>query len=541
MAFTYWLPDENGQKKEYLTNTNSVTILGANGAGKSKLGAWIEEQNYDSVHRIGAQRSLNFSENIPLKRHAQAVNNVLYGSDEKGDGQYYVQKGNRWGWGTNRQSTTKLINDFDNVLAALFSLKNIENDDYIRQCREAEQNKTEKPMTPETVVEKLKIIWRLVFPQLQLVEEDNKLYAVIENNGIATKYSATQMSDGERAVLYLAAQVLCVPRNKILIMDEPEIHLHRSIMNRLWKSLENSRPDCLFLYLTHDTQFAAGHGCADIIWVKEYDGNNWKLERLESNDLPEELLLDILGSRRNVLFVEGERNSYDTQLYTELYPNYYIVPCGSCTQVIARTKAFRSCPTLHEFKVYGLIDRDYRSDHEIEKYETENIFTLKVAEVENLFIVEELIRLMAAHMGKDAEEVFADVKNYVVEERFSKQINKQILQSAVAEIKYKLTCAEISKKNEDEAKDSLKNIFSSIKFDTIECEQRGKYKGMLSSKNYSEIIKVFNEKNISNSVGHFMSVENKEYCKIVLSLLQKEKRSEIVNAIVPYLPNEIPR
>ena len=37
------------------------------------------------------------------------------------------------------------------------------------------------------------------------------------------------MSGGERSVLYLVAQVLCVPKAKILIIDEPEIHLHRSI------------------------------------------------------------------------------------------------------------------------------------------------------------------------------------------------------------------------------------------------------------------------------------------------------------------------
>ena len=49
------------------------------------------------------------------------------------------------------------------------------------------------------------------------------------------------------------------------------------------------------------------------------------------------------------------------------------------------------------------IDRDYRSDYEIEKYKENNIFTLNVAEVENLFITEELIRLMAEHMGKEAK------------------------------------------------------------------------------------------------------------------------------------------
>ena len=451
MAFTYWLPDENGQKKEYETNSNAVIIIGANGSGKSKLGAWIEQQNYGSVHRIGAQRNLNFSENIALKRYAQAESLVFYGCDEVGDNTFDIQKGNRWGWGENRKFTTSLLNDFDNVLAALLALKNNENEEFVRQCREAEQCGKEKPNTPKTVVEKLREIWRSVLPQRRLIEDDSKFYAVFEKNGVETRYSATQMSDGERAVLYLTAQVLCVPQNKIIIVDEPEIHMHRSIMNRLWKALESSRPDCCFLYVTHDTQFAAAHGNANIIWVKEYDGTGWKLECLGDGDLPEELLLDILGSRKNVLFVEGERDSYDTQLYTELYPSYHVIPCGSCTQVIARTKAFRSNPSLHDCEVYGLIDRDYRSEYEIAEYKAKNIFTLNVAEVENLFIVEEMIRLMAVHMGKDADEVFANVKNYIIAERYANQVNKQILQSVVAEIKYKLTCAEISKKGETEA------------------------------------------------------------------------------------------
>lgn len=47
------------------------------------------------------------------------------------------------------------------------------------------------------------------------------------------------MSDGERAVLYLIVQVLCIPDNKKLIIDEPELHLHGSIMNRLFTRLNN--------------------------------------------------------------------------------------------------------------------------------------------------------------------------------------------------------------------------------------------------------------------------------------------------------------
>ena len=96
-----------------------------------------------------------------------------------------------------------------------------------------------------------------------------------------------------------------------------------------------------------------------------------------------------------MLFVEGESSSYDTQLYSVIYSNYHVVACGGCSQVISRTKAFRNCQALHDCNVYGIIDRDYRSDREIEKYKKDNIYVLEVAEVENLFLVEELIKEMS--------------------------------------------------------------------------------------------------------------------------------------------------
>ena len=540
MTFTYWLPDEHGSAQNHETNSNSVIIIGANGAGKSKLGAWIEQQDFEKVHRISGQRSLNFSENIPLKRYSQAEDLVFYGNDSD-TGPYKNQKGQRWGWGSSRRYTTQLLSDFDDVLAALFALKNNEHDAFIALCRKAENEGGSLPHTPVTVLDKLKDIFSSVLSERSIIDEDSKLFAVLDNHDYSSKYSATQMSDGERAVLYLAAQVLCVPPDKILIVDEPELHLHRSIMNRLWKALEQGRPDCLFIYITHDTQFAAAHGQADKIWVKGFDGQNWILEKIENDTLPDELLLDILGSRKNVLFVEGERNSYDTQLYSELYPNYLIIPCGSCIQVIARTKAFRNNPSLHDCEVYGIIDRDYRSDYEIERLTDDHVYTINVAEVENLFIVEELIRLMARHMGKDEDAVFADVKRYVLNNRFANQINGQVCESTVAEIKYKLMCAEISKKSEAEAKNSLDAAIAGIDYDSIKNEQESKFQAVQNGGDYAEAIKVFNKKDISRSIGHFMGISDKDYCQTVVSLLHGQKHDEIVNAIATYLPAGIPR
>lgn len=540
MAYTYWLPDESGNKVDYTTESNSVIIVGANGAGKSKLGAWIEQKDFAKVHRIAAQRGISFNKNIPLKNYTEAENLVLFGeSDAKNPNVY--KKGNRWGWNEHAEYTTRMIIDFEYVLAALLAMNANEEHDYVVSVKEAKVNRETYPNPPTTVIEKLFHIWDEVLPQRKLSLEDSKFYSSFTKDGDEVKYSATEMSDGERSVLYLAAQVLCVPENKILIMDEPELHLHPSIMNRLWKALEKYREDCLFIYITHDFQFASMHSHADKIWIKEYDGRNWKLQKIEDKDLPEELLLEILGSRKNVMFVEGESNSYDTQLYSELYPNYLIVPCGGCSQVIARTKAFRNNPELHECEVYGIIDRDFRSEHEIEKYKSKGIYTINVAEVENLFLVEELIKLMAEQFGENVDTAFHNVKQFVIDVRFSNQINGQICESVVAEIKYRLSSAEISKADETKAKESLESVLSSIDYDQIKSEQEQKFQQVLNSGNYKEVLKAFNKKDLSKCIGHFLGIDNKYYCSKVISLLRGSKHDEIVAALSPYLPTEIPR
>lgn len=536
MTYTYWLPDETGQRKDYSTEDNSVIIIGANGSGKSKLGAWIEQQNFDKVHRVGAQRNLNFNENIQLKSYSEAKNLFYYGSSDSRYG-LQTQKADRWGYGKN--FTTTLLNDFEDVLAALIAQKNNELDSFQLKYKQAFFEGKTPPDPLSTSIDILINIWNTVLPERKIKFEDSKFFAIMDGRTQPIEYSSTQMSDGERAVLYLAAQVLCVPRNKILIIDEPEIHLHRSIMNRLWKTLEQVRDDCLFIYITHDTQFAAMHGSVDKIWVKEYDGHHWVLEKIENDGLPDDLLMDILGGRRNVLFIEGEKGSYDYQLYSLLYPDYLIIPCGSCAQVIARTKAFKANANLHNYQVYGLVDRDYRSDHEIDVYKRDNIYTLEVAEVENLFLVEELIRVLAVHFGANPDDAFAQVNNYVINTRFSNVINQQITKSSVAEVKYQLGLLDVSGNNYTDIKTRIDSL--SLCYETTKSKQEAYYKGIQTKGDYKTILRAFNEKGLSKNIGSFMHIDNKQYLPTVISLLRSGLTDPITAAIIPYLPSEIPR
>jgi ABC-type cobalamin/Fe3+-siderophores transport system ATPase subunit len=531
--FKYKLPEgkANNTPKEYSTKNNSLIIIGANGSGKSKLGAWIEQQDMEIVHRIGAQRSLNFGEFISLKSYEQAENLLLYGQEKKNASKMVRWNGGNW--------TTQLLSDYENVLAALIAMKNNQNDAFIKDCKEKDKLQQNYNKVPDTVVDTLKRIWKNVFPQRDIDFDDAKVAATLNKfDGTKSSYRGLEMSDGERVGLYLIAQCLCIPENKTIIIDEPEIHLHRSIMNLLWTELEKERQDCFFIYITHDTQFAANHKQAKKIWVKSYDGTYWDWEEIKESTLPEQLLLDILGNRKKVLFVEGDANSYDTKLYREIYKDYYVVPCGGCSSVIAQTKAMKNTLQLHELKCFGLIDRDYRSEREINAYKNENIYTINVAEVENLFLVEELLKVVNTTVAKSDEKNIEEIKKYIIEDRFSKEINNQILEATVSELKYKLTIVDIPK-DETTAKQKLGNLQQEIDYDKIKAEQEKKFNDVLKDRDYNQVLSVFNRKEIVKSTGHFFGLQNKEYCDFVIRHLQGEKAQEITQAITKYLPSEI--
>lgn len=535
--YKYKLPNEQVNTTDYETQSNSLVIIGANGSGKSKLGAWMEQQDMETIHRVGAQRSLNFGEYIQLKSYEQAEKLLLYGSTDANNG-----KGQRWNWG---RTTTTLLNDYEDILSIFIAKNNNQNDLFVKKCKERDIDGQAYPKVPKTVTDVFKTIWDEVFPQREISFDDSKVIAIINKtleDGTTQKiqYQGSEMSDGERVALYLIAQCLCISEKKTIIIDEPEIHLHRSIMNKLWTAIENERQDCLFIYITHDTQFAANHRQAKKIWVKSFDGVRWDLEEIKESILPEQLLLDIMGNRKHVLFVEGTADSYDTKLYSEIYKDYYVVPCGSCSTVISQTKAMKSNPQLHDLQCYGIIDRDYRSDYEIIAYKDDNIFTLEVAEVENLFLVEELLKVVNNIMAFLDETRIDKVKKYIIEERYANEIIRQTCEAVVAELKYKFTTINISKNNETDAKQTLNEGYTSISYDSIKAEVETKFDDALANKDYKKILSVFNCKSLSTSSGRFFELENKSYSDFVIRQLHCDRASEIIDAIIPYLPIEIP-
>ena len=156
----------------------------------------------------------------------------------------------------------------------------------------------------------------------------------VTGEGIAEPYTASEMSDGERAIFYLIGQTLNAADDSVLIVDEPELHVHKSIMSKLWDDLEAARPDCSFVFITHDLEFAASRPAQKFV-IRDYDpAPRWTIQRVpEDSGFDEDVVTLILGSRKPVLFVEGELSSLDHAVYRGCYPDWTVIPRGSCEEV----------------------------------------------------------------------------------------------------------------------------------------------------------------------------------------------------------------
>lgn len=349
------------------------------------------------------------------------------------------------------------------------------------------------------------------------------------------------MSDGERVAIYLIGQCLVAPSGTIIVIDEPEIHLHKSIMFKLWDKIEELCSDKVLVYITHDLDFAASRKEATKIWVKSYDGKqNWTLNILESEtEIPDSLMFEVLGNRKPVLFVEGERGSYDNQLYPYIYEKYNIIPCHDCSNVIEMTKAFNNerVKNLHNYDIKGLIDHDYLTEEEIYSYQTSNVYTLSVAEIENLYLSEPLIKIAANYLLLNPDETFNKVKEFLFQE-FEKEYDLQLASMCAKEIRHKLQCYTKPKENTLEALKSKMDILkNSIDVELIYNNRKQEIDKILNEKDYDGLLRIYNRKSLHERVSGIFNLSSKEYPNLVLRLLKSDKKEMVINALKQYTPN----
>jgi hypothetical protein len=342
------------------------------------------------------------------------------------------------------------------------------------------------------------------------------------------------MSDGERVIFYLIGQCLAAPKNGIIVIDEPELHLHKSVQAPLWAEVEKLRSDCLFVYLTHDVDFAASQEGAARIWLKSFDGTSWDWEAIKPDDnLPDDLLFEVLGSRKPVVFVEGDNGSYDVSLYREVLPGFLVVPRGSCSQVILSVKALKANPQLHHLDVFGIVDRDRRVPDEIAALEADSIFVLTVAEVENLFCTEEIVKIASQRLARDPVADFKAVADEIFK-RLQTELDTQVSLRVASEIKFQLSRFDLNAKGDVALSGALNTLTSGIDVKQLYSTFLATFTNVVAARDYQQLLSIYNRKSLATQVSGALGLKSGELPDLVLRLARGECRDEIRGALKKY-------
>lgn len=512
------IPDIEGNIN-YIENKKSIVLIGANGAGKTRMSIWIDENNPDiNIHRISAQKSLNLPQMVSPTEIQMAEEEFLYGTsnDNKEWLKQYGKKSSRWG----NSPETYLLNDYEKLMQFLMT----ENYEKSIEYREKHKNGHEE-FDNDTRLEKIKEIWEDVILHRKIKICAGKIET--SNRNEDDYYNGCEMSDGERAIFYFIGEVLCAKENSLIIIDEPENHLHKSILVRLWNAIECSRPDCMFLYITHNLDFASSRINSQIVWVKEFfveDG--WKYDLLDDINSSDSLKLEIMGNRQKVLLVEGTASkSIDRKLYSKVYPEFNIIPMESCNAVVQTTKAYNQTNNLHYEEVKGIIDRDRRDEEEIAKLKKNNIFVPKVAEIENLFLITDVIRIVAEKQDKsEIEQIICEVQNKTFE-----FLNSKIEEQALLFVKQKSQNYIVKKINEqvstiEEYKIKLSELISVGDLQSMYDQEIEKMNKIIEERNYLAALRVINNKGLLpyTQLPNKFGWKKDYYIDYVLMLLEKK-------------------
>ena len=379
-------------------NGERLYLVGANGSGKSALVQHlVSSLDGQEFRRLPAFRQMWFSHSVgeitPTTRK-QLSASVMH-SDRN-----FTSI-----WEDSYADSKYAAAIFDLAQKEIHSMRKIGELLYKGKTKKAKRlsSKTESPLTQ--LNELLSSVGLLI--QLT-VDEDSNVSARHLNS--STPLGIEKMSDGERNAVIVAANVLTVDSGTILFIDEPERHLHRSIIQPLLSALFALRKDCPFVISTHDLALPLADSDANVISISSCSWKNdrplhWYCRLLESSaNLPEELRRAILGSRHRVLFVEGEESgSLDFPLYSALFPDISIVPSSSSGMVQQAVKGLRATFDQHEVEAFGLIDRDDRCDEQVEKLAEAYIFALDVYSVESLYYSTDSIEAVANRQAEDLD------------------------------------------------------------------------------------------------------------------------------------------
>lgn len=291
-----------------------------------------------------------------------------------------------------------------------------------------------------------KLLHRL-FPEYGFAESSEAvptdLYVLLPT-GDTVPFS--DLSSGEKEVFFILSFFLRHDvSNSVIVVDEPELHLHPELARLLIRTMQSIRPGNQIWLATHNSEIIDEAGRDRVIYIAR-DRASQKATITLATDETESMrqLKDFfgysgyIGIAKSIVFLEGTDASSDRKIFASLFPEYgsklKFVPAKTVENLTKLNAAILSIleSNVGWMQFYLIRDRDYLPQNVVDTYirhHSGRMCVLQRYHIENYLLDEGLIAQVQSDifgMNRNAIQVGAKLST------LAKRISGEVLRDMVA-------------------------------------------------------------------------------------------------------------
>lgn len=330
------------------------------------------------------------------------------------------------------------------------------------------------------------------------------------------------LSSGEREVVTMVFDLAYKKiAHSIILIDEPELHLHPSLTFRFVETLKGlgGGTNQIILF-THSADLISTYYSTGNVFVLNSESTETnqalKLSTLDENHSTVARVisssLGMFATGKKLVFVEGRNDSADRLIFNNIvqnsFPHFQIVPIGSVGNItMLRSVVDELTNTIFGIDLFFIRDRDGLSDKIVSSLETNSHFRcLPRRHIENYLLDPEILSAVANNLNIDPKKaesskiegllfeiasqnlmrgVLWNIREYIRIEGILSQ--PEINKSEIDQIPYEQLAENIAKQLEKSLNDASKK-FNTKTIQELILEEHKKLKDSLSSNNWGKLL-----------------------------------------------------
>lgn len=260
--------------------------------------------------------------------------------------------------------------------------------------------------------------------------------------GAEGPFEFESLSSGEREVVKVAFDLVWKRiRDCVVLIDEPELHLHPTLAFRLIETLKGLGANNQWILFTHSADLISTYytsGSVVFIDHKASEGNQARrlVDVGENHGETARAVgasLGVFAVGKNIVFVEGRDASVDRLTYHKIsqyvFPEAHVFPLGQVHNLSAlRAVNEELRHALFGINLFMVRDRDGLSDEQVASLETNNRFrVLRRRQVENYFLDPEVLAMVADRLYLDGTRRDAESIQAALQEAAESSINAAVM------------------------------------------------------------------------------------------------------------------